>query len=89
MKKMIQWVLAAILFGAATLTGCKKDNPNNGNSSNNQWVAETLTFKVNDSSDGFIMKKVEGGDYSMEYMYETKWRPSQERSPTFTSVPSR
>ena len=44
MKKMIQWVLAAILFGAATLTGCKKDNPNNGNSSSNQWVAETLTF---------------------------------------------
>ena len=72
MKKMIQWVLAAILFGAATLTGCKKDNPNNGNSSNNQWVAETLTFKVNDSSDGFIMKKVEGGDYSMEYMYENQ-----------------
>ena len=69
---MIQWVLAAILFGAATLTGCKKDNPNNGNSSSNQWVAETLTFKVNDSSDGFIMKKVEGGDYSMEYMYENQ-----------------
>ena len=64
--------MAAILFGAATLTGCKKDNPNNGNSSNNQWVAETLTFKVNDSSDGFIMKKVEGGDYSMEYMYESQ-----------------
>ena len=64
--------MAAILFGAATLTGCKKANPNNGNSSNNQWVAETLTFKVNDSSDGFIMKKVEGGDYSMEYMYENQ-----------------
>jgi len=25
-------MMAAILFGAATLTGCKKDNPNNGKS---------------------------------------------------------
>ena len=72
MRNKRLWMMAAILFGAATLTGCNKDNPNNGNSSNNQWVAETLTFKVNDSSDGFIMKKVEGGDYSMEYMYESQ-----------------
>ena len=68
-KQLKLWMMAAIiLFGAATLTGCNKDNPSNDNSSNNQWGAETLTFKVNDSSDEFIMKKVEGGDYSMEYM---------------------
>ena len=58
------WAFAAIvIFSAATLTGCKKDNPNN-----NQWGAETLTFKVNNSSDE--LKKVEGGNYSMEYMYD-------------------
>jgi len=64
--------VATIIFSAATLTGCKKEIPNNNNSSNNQWGAETLTFKVNNSSDVFIMKKVKGGDYSMEYMYESQ-----------------
>jgi protein-tyrosine phosphatase len=44
-----------------------RDNP-----SNNLWGAETLTFKVNSSTDELIMKKVEGGDYSMEYMYESQ-----------------
>lgn len=34
------------------------------------FSAETLTFKVNNSSDEFVMNKVDGGDYSMEYMYE-------------------
>ena len=59
------WALVAILIvSAAAFTGCNKDNPNN-----NQWGAETLTFKVNKSTD-FMMKKVEGGSYSMEYMYE-------------------
>lgn len=68
MKTLLSWVLAAtIVFSAATLAGCKKDNPNN-----NQWGVETLTFKVNNSSDEIIMKKVEGGDYSMEYMYESQ-----------------
>ena len=57
MKKMIQWVLAAILFGAATLTGCKKDNPNNGNSSSNQWVAETLTLKVSVSATSGLQRR--------------------------------
>ena len=64
--------VATIIFSAATLTGCKKEIPNNNNSSNNQWGAETLTFKVNNSSDVFIMKKVKGGDYLMEYMYESQ-----------------
>ncbi|MBR6848346.1 MAG: SUMF1/EgtB/PvdO family nonheme iron enzyme [Bacteroidales bacterium] len=68
MKTLLSWALAAtIVFSAATLAGCKKDNPNN-----NQWGAETLTFKVNNSSDEIIMNKVEGGDYSMEYMYESQ-----------------
>ena len=58
---------ATIVFSAATLTGCKKDPSNN-----NQWGAETLTFKVNNSSDEFMLKKVGGGDYSMEYMYESQ-----------------
>jgi hypothetical protein len=54
MKTLLSWALAAtIVFSAATLAGCKKDNPNN-----NQWGAETLTFKVNNSSDEFILKKV-------------------------------
>ena len=67
MKTLKSWALAAIIvFSAATLTGCKKDNPNN-----NQWGAETLTFKVNNSNE-VLMKKVEGGDYSMEYMYESQ-----------------
>ena len=58
------WVLVAIIvFSIVTLIGCKKDDPNN-----NQWGTETLTFKVNNSSDE--LKKVEGGNYSMEYMYD-------------------
>ncbi len=62
------WALVAtIILSVATLTGCKKDNPNN-----NQWGAETLTFKVKNSSVELIMKKVEGGDYSMKYMYENQ-----------------
>ncbi len=66
----ITLILAAIIIcGASLLTGCKKENPVNNNPNNNQWGAETLTFKVNNSTD-IIMKKVEGGDYSMEYMYE-------------------
>ncbi|MBR6171312.1 MAG: SUMF1/EgtB/PvdO family nonheme iron enzyme [Bacteroidaceae bacterium] len=73
MKRMNLWAfVATIIFSTATLTGCKKEIPNNNNSSNNQWGAETLTFKVNNSSDVFIMKKVKGGDYSMEYMYESQ-----------------
>jgi hypothetical protein len=32
MRNKRLWMMAAILFGAATLTGCKKDNPNNGKS---------------------------------------------------------
>lgn len=68
MKKMKLWALVAtIILSVATLTGCKKDNPNN-----NQWGAETLTFKVKNSSVELIMKKVEGGDYSMKYMYENQ-----------------
>jgi len=67
MKRMNLWALvASIILSAAIFTGCHKDNPNN-----NQWGAETLTFKVNNSTD-FIMKKVEGGNYSMEYMYENQ-----------------
>ncbi|MDY6347231.1 MAG: SUMF1/EgtB/PvdO family nonheme iron enzyme [Bacteroidales bacterium] len=62
MKIRILTVAAAVVL---TLTGCKKDNLNN-----NQWGAETLTFKVNDSPVEFVMKKVEGGNYSMDYMYE-------------------
>ena len=66
MKRMKLWALVAtIIISAATFTGCKKDNSNN-----NQWGAETLTFKVKNSSVEFIMKKVEGGNYSMKYMYE-------------------
>ena len=38
-----------------------KDNPSNDNPSNNQWGAETPTFKVNNSTD-VILKKVEGGE---------------------------
>ena len=56
--------VATIIFGAAALTGCNKDNP-----SNNQWGAETLPFKV-DISTEVLLKKVGGGDYSMEYMYD-------------------
>ena len=53
MKKKNLWALAAtIILSAATFTGCKKDNPNN-----NQWGAETLAFKVKNSSDEFILKK--------------------------------
>lgn len=71
MKKFFSWALVAVIIicGASLLTGCKKENPINNSSNNNQWGAETLTFKVNNSTD-FIMKKVESGDYSMEYMYE-------------------
>ena len=76
MKKVMNWMLAAILIicGASVFTACSSndDNPTPGSGGQNQWGAETLTFKVNDSSDGFIMKKVEGGDYSMEYMYESE-----------------
>lgn len=62
------WALVAtIILSAATFTGCKKDNLNN-----NQWGAETLTFKVNNSSDAIMMKIVKGGDYSMKYMYENQ-----------------
>ena len=71
MKTLLSWTLAAtIIFSAATLTGCKKEKSINNNPSNNQWGAETLTFKVGNSSDVITMKKVEGGDYTMEYMYE-------------------
>ena len=63
-------ILAAIIIcGVILLTGCKKENSSTVNPNNNQWGAETITFKVNNSSD-IIMKKVEGGDYSMEYMYD-------------------
>ncbi|MBR0525978.1 MAG: SUMF1/EgtB/PvdO family nonheme iron enzyme [Prevotella sp.] len=68
MKRMKLWALVAtIIISAATLTSCNKDN-----STNNQWGAETLTFKVKNSSVEFIMKKVEGGNYSMKYMYENQ-----------------
>ena len=68
MKKMKLWALVAtIILSVATLTSCKKDNSNN-----NQWGAETLTIKVKNSSVELIMKKVEGGDYSMKYMYENQ-----------------
>jgi len=60
-------LVATVILSAATLTGCKKDNLNN-----NQWGAETLTFKVNNSSDAIMMKIVKGGDYSMKYMYENQ-----------------
>jgi formylglycine-generating enzyme required for sulfatase activity len=62
MKKLFI-ILAAV---AMVFVACKKENPTNNN---HGWGAETLTFKVNNSTD-VIMKKVEGGDYSMEYMYE-------------------
>ncbi len=58
-------LVATVIFSAATFTGCKKDSASSG-----QWGAETLSFKVNNSADEFILKKVEGGDYSMEYMYD-------------------
>jgi len=65
MKRIHLWaIVATIILSATAFTGCHKDNPNN-----NQWGKETLTFKVNNSTD-FIMKKVEGGNYSMAYMYE-------------------
>ncbi|MBO7074262.1 MAG: hypothetical protein J6W12_05095 [Bacteroidales bacterium] len=52
MKTLLSWAIAAtIVFSAITFTGCKKETPTN----NNQWVAETLTFKVNNSSEEFIM----------------------------------
>ena len=57
---MFMVLAATLLCGTATLTGCKKDNPDN-----NKWGAETLTFKVKNTSD-VLMRKVEGGDYSME-----------------------
>ena len=63
MKSVI--LVATVIFSAATFTGCKKDSASSG-----QWGAETLSFKVNNSADEFILKKVEGGDYSMEYMYD-------------------
>ncbi|MBQ2187153.1 MAG: SUMF1/EgtB/PvdO family nonheme iron enzyme [Bacteroidales bacterium] len=67
MRTLLSWALAAtILFSAITFTGCKKETPIN----NNQLVAETLAFKVNNNSDEFVMKRVEGGDYSMVYMYD-------------------
>ena len=58
-------LVATVIFSAATFTGCTKDSASSG-----QWGAETLSFKVNNSADEFILKKVEGGDYSMEYMYD-------------------
>ena len=65
--------MVTIIISAATLTCCNTENSSNDYSGNNQWGAEILTFKVNDSSDEFIiMKKVEGGDYSMTYMYESQ-----------------
>lgn len=67
MKTLVSWALVAtIVFSAITFTGCKKETPIN----NNQLVAETLIFKVNNNSDEFVMKKVDGGDYSMVYMYD-------------------
>ena len=67
MKTLVSWALVAtIVFSAITFTGCKKETPIN----NNQLVAETLIFKVNNNSDEFVMKRVEGGDYSMVYMYD-------------------
>ena len=67
------WALVAtIILSTATLTGCKKDNSNDNNPSNNPWGAETLTFNLNNSSDAFVMKKVNGGDYSMKYMYDNQ-----------------
>ena len=67
MKTLVSWALVAtIVFGVATLAGCKKENI----TSNSQCDAETLIFKVNNSSYEFIMKKVDGGDYSMVYMYD-------------------
>ncbi|MBO6079629.1 MAG: SUMF1/EgtB/PvdO family nonheme iron enzyme, partial [Bacteroidales bacterium] len=65
MKRIHLWAMVAtIILSATAFTGCHKDNPNN-----NQWGAETLNFKVNNSTD-FMMQKVEGGSYSMVYMYE-------------------
>lgn len=64
MKKLFKVLAATLICSTATLTGCEKDSVGN-----DQWGAETLTFKVNNSSD-VLMKKVEGGDYSMEYMYD-------------------
>jgi formylglycine-generating enzyme required for sulfatase activity len=64
MKKTLTFLLAALCLVAA---GCEKDKSNS-----NPWGAETLTFKVKSSSDEFIMKKVEGGNYSMKYMYDNQ-----------------
>ena len=62
--------IAMVVFGAVMMSSCSKDNPGNDNPGSNQWGAEMLTFKVNNSSVEFTMKKVEGGNYSMEYMYD-------------------
>ena len=62
MKIRILTIVTAI---ALTLVGCQKDKLNN-----NRWGDDTLTFKVNNSSGEFVMKKVEGGNYSMDYIYE-------------------
>jgi len=62
--------IAMDVFGAVMLSSCSKDNPDGDNPGNNQWGAEMLTFKVNSSAVEFTMKKVEGGNYSMEYMYD-------------------
>ncbi len=71
MKTLVSWALVAtIVFGVATLAGCKKENI----TSNSQYDAETLIFKVNNSSYEFIMKKVDGGDYSMEYIYDDQMK---------------
>lgn len=62
------WALAATaVLGAATLVGCEKEKSNNI-----PWGAETLTFKVKNSSEEFVVKKVEGGNYSMKYMYDNQ-----------------
>ena len=72
MKNLFTVLATILICGASLLSSCSKDKESVDNPADNQWGAETLSFKVNNSSNEFIMKKVEGGDYTMEYIYESQ-----------------
>lgn len=68
MKRMMQWMMAAILVcGVGVFTSCTSnyDNPTPGSDGQNQWGTEELVITVGDVD--MKLKLVKGGAYSMQY----------------------